>query len=62
MSKKSVMAWAWVVGAKGQFNESYPTSAVGLHIAKRQLRDRKICRNHGFAILFWSVFGGLATG
>jgi hypothetical protein len=41
MSKKSVMVWAWVVGAKGQFNESYPTSTVGLHIAKRQLRDRK---------------------
>lgn len=27
MSKKSVMVWAWVVGAKGQFNESCPTSA-----------------------------------
>jgi len=40
MSKKSVMIWAWVVDAKGQFNESYPTSAVGLHIAKRQFRDR----------------------
>ena len=61
MSKKSVI-WAWVVGAKGQFNESYPTSAVGLHIAKRQFRDRKICRNHGFAIHFRHVFGGLASG
>jgi hypothetical protein len=40
-------------GAKGQFNESYHTSAAGLHIAKRQFRDRKICRNHGFAIHFW---------
>jgi len=57
MSKKSVMVWAWVVGAKGQFDESYPTSAVGLHIAKRQFRDRKICGNHSFAIHFWHVLG-----
>jgi len=55
MSKKSVRVWAWVVSAKGQFDESYPTSAVGLHIAKRQFRHRKICRNRSFAIRFWAV-------
>lgn len=57
MSKKSVMVWAWVVGAKGQFNESYPTSAVGLHIAKRQFRDSRVCRNDSFAIHFWHALG-----
>lgn|GEM_PF-1727851 len=39
-------------------NGSVPAASF----AKPQFRDRKICRNHGFAIHFRHVFGELANG
>ena len=48
--------------SRSLLNEAFLALEIRLHIAKRQFRHRKICGNHSFAIHFWYVLGGLATG